>query len=122
MAAVSFSWADLVTIAGTDGEDLLAILEPYIPALITASDQVYIGFLQNLGQGNLEGLTTLMYGSMAVKDREHLEAQVYKDLVTATQAKADRATLFKEIAFKLAMDLILAIASGGISTVITAVV
>lgn len=120
--AVTLSWADLVTIAGTDGEDLLAILEPYIPALITASDQVYIGFLQNLGQGNLEGLTTLMYGSMAVKDRELLEAQVYKDLVTATQAKADRATLFKEIAFKLAMDLILAIASGGISTVITAVV
>ncbi len=114
MAAATLTWTDLLAIAGTEGQDLLTIMMPFLPALATASEEVYVGFIQNLGQGELEANVRLMYPLMSVQQREVLESQVYKDLVEATQAQVDRSKLLKDIALKIAIGLIIKIATAGV--------
>lgn len=112
--AVTLSWADLVSIAGTEGQDILGIITPFLPALIRAGDEVYVGFVENLGKGDIDGVTELMYPHMTHEERQTLETVTFQNLVEATKAQADNATLMKKIAFEIAIGLITRIASGGL--------
>lgn len=111
---VTLSWADLVSIAGTEGQDILGIITPFLPALIRSGEEVYVGFVEQLGKGDVDGVMELMYPHMTHDERATLETVTFQNLVAATKAQADTTLLFQQLAFQIAIGLITRIATGGI--------
>lgn len=110
----AIDWNEIITIAGSEGEFVLSIIQPFLPALARAGAEVYAGFLQHLGEGDIDSMTELMYPHMTVKEREALESTVYTQAVEAAQASYDRVQLIKSIAIKLVLGILMRVVTGGV--------
>lgn len=108
------NWTDVEASAKDIGGDLLAILKPYLPALVREGPDVYVGFIQHLSDGNWEQIDQLMYAKMTLEERHKLEDQVYQGLLAAAKAKYRQKELIKEVGFKIFMNLLLRVATGGL--------
>jgi len=98
---------DALTASKDNVGDLVTVLQPYLPALARAGDDVYDGFVAHLGNKNWEAIDTLMYARMTVEERRKLDDEVYQGLRAAAVARFNRIQLSKELAFKLALRILL---------------
>ncbi len=109
------NWVDIEAAAKDIGQDLLAIIKPYLPALAREGPDVYAGFVQHLSDGNWEQIDTLMYSRMTQDERTKLEDIVYKGLLDAAKAKYRQKELIKEVGYKIFLNLLLRVATGGLA-------
>lgn len=110
MAAIN--WDDLFSKLEADGQELLTVLKPYLPALAREGPDIYEGFIKHLHDGNWEAVDQLMYSRMTVDERHQLEDQVYQDAVAAAKAKYSRTQLMKDIGFKIALRVLILVIVG----------
>ena len=112
---MQINWDELLNLAEDEGKELLGILKPYLPALVREGPDVYEGFIAHLRDGDFESIDRLLYQRMSAGERAALEDQVYKDAYDATAAKYRRKELAKEVLFRVAVNLALRIATGGLA-------
>lgn len=94
------------------GKEMISVIKPYLPALAREGPDVFEGFIKHFTDQDWAKIDQLMYAKMTVEERRELEDDVYKGALAAAKAKYRRQALFKEIAFKVGLRLILILAVG----------
>jgi len=103
---MAIDWTAVEELAGSLGKDALAVLKPYLPALVRSGRDVYDGFIKGALVGDWPAVNALMYEKMTVEERRQLEEQVYQNALAAVQQAWDHKQLAKEMLFKVAMGLL----------------
>lgn len=90
-----------------EGQDLLRILGPYLPALQRASEEVYEGFIKHFNNKEWEEIDRLLYEQMTTDERAALLDAVNQDVRDAALARFNRNEMTKELAWKILTNLLL---------------
>lgn len=110
MAAID--WDSLFSKLSSDGQEMLSVLKPYLPALAREGPEVYEGFIKHIYDGDWAAVDQFMYAKMTLEERRQLEDEVYKDAVAAAKAKYSRTQLLKDIGFKVALRVLMLVIVG----------
>lgn len=111
---MEIDWEELQEIGGRAGKDFLEVVKPYLPMLARSGPDLFEGFVKHLNDGEFAKIDAMMYEGMTPKEREELERAVYSDAYQAALKKFERKELFKEIAQKVLLRLIIRVATGGV--------
>jgi len=112
---MAIDWQQIWDVADETGRDVLSVIKPYLPALARQGPEIWEGFIRHLNDNNFEEIDKMMYARMTLEERARLEAEVYSDAWAATKARFERKELYKEVAQRLLLRVLLKLATGGIA-------
>ncbi len=112
---MQIDWKQIWDLADEVGKDVLTIIRPYLPALAKQGPDVWEGFVKYLNNGDFVSIDELMYSKMLTAERDALELQIYSDAYQAALAKYKRKELYKEVAQKILLNILLKLATGGLA-------
>lgn len=96
-------WSKLTGVSA----DLLLVIQPYLPALARAGDEVLNGFVLHLSNKDWDEIDALMYQHLTLPERQALDAQVLSGAIEAAQARFDRIQLTHQIVLQVVIKLLL---------------
>jgi hypothetical protein len=111
---MEIDWEELQEIGGKMGKDFLEVIKPYLPVLARSGPDFFEGFIKHLNDGEFTAIDALMYEKMTLQERAALEQAVYSDAYQATLKKFERKELFKEVAQKVLLRIVIRVATGGV--------
>ena len=111
---MSINWEQIVDAADETGKDILSVIKPYLPALAREGPDVWEGFIKHLNDDDFTKIDEMMYGKMTQPERRELELEVLKDAYQASKARFRRKGIYKEVAQKLLIRILLRVATAGI--------
>ncbi len=92
---MSIDWNSFVSLATKEGQEVLEILRPYLPALAREGPDVYEGFMTRLDRDDWDGINQYMFARMTPKERADFLERTYQDARQATLAKYRRKELYE---------------------------
>lgn len=111
---MKLDWKQLQEIGEGVGKDFLEVIKPYLPALARGTPEIFEGFIKHLNDGDFAKIDEMLYSRMTLEERGKLEAAVYLDAYKAARARFERKELYKEIAQKLLLRIVIKVATGGV--------
>jgi len=110
----NIDWKQIWDWADDTGKDVLKIIKPYLPALAKQGPEIWEGFIKHLNDKDFTKIDQMMYQKMSPDERAELEAQVYEGGYQAAMARFKRKELYKEVAQKILLRILLKLATGGL--------
>lgn len=112
---MNIDWQQIWDLADETGKDVLSIIRPYLPVLAKQGPDVWEGFIKHLNDGDFSSIDRLMYFKMSETERVDLELQIYEGAYQAALARYKRKELYKEVAQKILLNILLKLATGGLA-------
>lgn len=106
---MDFDWGQILDTVGSEGQELLELLKPYIPALKREGKEVFEGFLKHLFDADWDSIDRQMYTYMLVEEREQLDRQVYLEALQAARSKFRRKELVREVLFRICLRVLMTV-------------
>jgi len=106
---MALDWNKIGDVADEVGEDILAIIKPFLPALKREGEELFEGFIKHLLDKDYDKIDRMMYEKMTIEERRELEDAVLRDARDAVRARFRRKELTKQILTKALIRIALAL-------------